>query len=45
MPSANALPIIGDRSANIARIEDVIAQLDQKGSHDYPAHVISLLAG
>ncbi|MCT2377371.1 type II secretion system secretin GspD [Pseudomonas aeruginosa] len=34
VPSANAL-IISDRSANIARIEDVIRQLDQKGSHDY----------
>ncbi|MDF5818765.1 hypothetical protein P4054_29430 [Pseudomonas aeruginosa] len=39
MPSANAL-IISDRSANIARIEDVIRQLDQKGSHDY--NVINL---
>ena len=32
--SANAL-IISDRSANIARIEDLIRQLDQKGSNDY----------
>ncbi|MDI7027761.1 type II secretion system protein GspD, partial [Pseudomonas aeruginosa] len=40
--SANAL-IISDRSANIARIEDVIRQLDQKGSHDYS--VINLRYG
>ncbi len=32
--SANAL-IISDRSANIARIEDLIRQLDQKNSNDY----------
>lgn len=32
--SANAL-IISDRSANIARIEDLIRQLDHKGSNDY----------
>ncbi|WP_137885414.1 type II secretion system secretin GspD [Pseudomonas sp. 2FE] len=32
--SANAL-IISDRSANIARIEDLIHQLDQKSDHDY----------
>jgi general secretion pathway protein D len=32
--SANAL-IISDRSANIARIETLIRQLDQKSSHDY----------
>ncbi len=32
--SANAL-IISDRSANINRIEDLIRQLDQKGSADY----------
>ncbi|MBU3057334.1 type II secretion system secretin GspD [Pseudomonas indica] len=32
--SANAL-IISDRSANIARIEDLVRQLDQKGSDDY----------
>jgi general secretion pathway protein D len=32
--SANAL-IISDRSANIARIEDLIHQLDQKGDNDY----------
>ena len=32
--SANAL-IISDRSANIARIEDLIRQLDNKGSNDY----------
>jgi len=32
--SANAL-IISDRSANIARIEDLVHQLDQKGEHDY----------
>ena len=32
--SANAL-IISDRSANIARIEDLIRQLDQKGTNDY----------
>ncbi len=42
VPSANAL-IISDRSANIARIEDVIRQLDQKGSHDYS--VINLRYG
>ncbi|HBN9601175.1 GspD family T2SS secretin variant XcpQ [Pseudomonas aeruginosa] len=42
VPSANAL-IISDRSANIARIEDVIRQLDQKGSHDYS--VINLRHG
>lgn len=32
--SANAL-IISDRSANIARIEDLVRQLDQKGERDY----------
>ena len=32
--SANAL-IISDRSANIARIETLVRQLDQKSSHDY----------
>jgi len=32
--SANAI-IISDRSANIARIEDLLRQLDQKGDHDY----------
>lgn len=32
--SANAL-IISDRSANIARIETLVHQLDQKSSHDY----------
>lgn len=32
--SANAL-IISDRSANIARIEALVRQLDQKSSHDY----------
>jgi general secretion pathway protein D len=32
--SANAL-IISDRSANIARIEDLIHQLDQKSDNDY----------
>ncbi|MET1079144.1 MAG: type II secretion system secretin GspD [Pseudomonas sp.] len=32
--SANAL-IISDRSANIARIEDLVRQLDQKGDRDY----------
>ncbi len=32
--SANAL-IISDRSANIARIEDLIRQLDQKNTNDY----------
>ncbi|MBG6431483.1 GspD family T2SS secretin variant XcpQ [Pseudomonas aeruginosa] len=42
VPSANAL-IISDRSANIARIEDVLRQLDQKGSHDYS--VINLRYG
>ncbi|MGC3448825.1 GspD family T2SS secretin variant XcpQ [Pseudomonas aeruginosa] len=42
VPSTNAL-IISDRSANIARIEDVIRQLDQKGSHDYS--VINLRYG
>ncbi|HHR0565421.1 TPA: GspD family T2SS secretin variant XcpQ [Pseudomonas aeruginosa] len=42
VPSANAL-IISDRSANIARIEDVIRQLDQKGSHNYS--VINLRYG
>ncbi|MBH9387077.1 GspD family T2SS secretin variant XcpQ [Pseudomonas aeruginosa] len=42
VPSANAL-IISDRSANIARIEDVIRQLDQKGSPDYS--VINLRYG
>ncbi|MCT2411588.1 GspD family T2SS secretin variant XcpQ [Pseudomonas aeruginosa] len=42
VPSANAL-IISDRSANIVRIEDVIRQLDQKGSHDYS--VINLRYG
>ena len=34
VPSANAL-IISDRSANINRIEELIRQLDQKGSADY----------
>ncbi|WP_375738091.1 type II secretion system secretin GspD [Pseudomonas boanensis] len=34
VPSANAL-IISDRSANIARIEDLMRQLDQKGDRDY----------
>lgn len=34
VPSANAL-IISDRSANIARIEDLVRQLDQKGANDY----------
>ena len=42
VPSANAL-IISDRSANIARIEDVIRQLDQKGSPDYS--VINMRSG
>lgn len=37
--SANAL-IISDRSANIARIEDLMRQLDQSGAQDYS--VISL---
>jgi general secretion pathway protein D len=32
--SANAI-IISDRSANIARIEDLLRQLDQKGDRDY----------
>ena len=32
--SANAL-IISDRAANIARIEDLMRQLDQKGDRDY----------
>jgi general secretion pathway protein D len=32
--SANAL-IISDRSANIARIETLVRQLDQKSNHDY----------
>ncbi|MBU1330389.1 MAG: type II secretion system secretin GspD [Gammaproteobacteria bacterium] len=32
--SANAI-IISDRAANIARIEDLLRQLDQKGAHDY----------
>ncbi|OEC33194.1 type II secretion system protein GspD [Pseudomonas sp. 21C1] len=32
--SANAI-IISDRAANIARIEDLLRQLDQKGEHDY----------
>ena len=32
--SANAI-IISDRSANIARIEDLLRQLDQKGERDY----------
>lgn len=32
--SANAI-IISDRSANIARIEDLLHQLDQKGDRDY----------
>jgi general secretion pathway protein D len=32
--SANAI-IISDRSANIARIEDLLQQLDQKGDRDY----------
>ena len=32
--SANAI-IISDRSANIARIEDLLRQLDRKGDHDY----------
>ncbi|WP_271411719.1 type II secretion system secretin GspD [Pseudomonas sp. Q1-7] len=32
--SANAL-IISDRTANIARIEDLMRQLDQKGDRDY----------
>ncbi|OWJ91852.1 type II secretion system protein GspD [Pseudomonas sp. A46] len=34
VPSANAL-IISDRAANIARIEDLMRQLDQKGDRDY----------
>ncbi|WP_439858978.1 type II secretion system secretin GspD [Pseudomonas sp. MBLB4136] len=32
--SANAI-IISDRSANIARLEDLLRQLDQKGERDY----------
>jgi general secretion pathway protein D len=32
--SANAI-IISDRSGNIARIEDLLRQLDQKGNNDY----------
>lgn len=35
--SANAI-IISDRSANIARIEDLLRQLDQKGDHDYSVY-------
>jgi general secretion pathway protein D len=34
VPSANAL-IISDRSANIARIEDLVRKLDQKSESDY----------
>jgi general secretion pathway protein D len=34
VPTANAL-IISDRAANIARIEDLMRQLDQKGDRDY----------
>ncbi|MFC3607104.1 type II secretion system secretin GspD [Stutzerimonas tarimensis] len=36
VPSANAL-IISDRSANIARITDIVRQIDRSETHDYTA--------